>query len=697
MSIDKISGCLTPNRFIPIDSEELTALEYMGKLTKKTNEVVENVNQNTNGLKGKLDKTEYYHDIEKNRKLSKDGDFTGSWFGIKSPSYSEPGMAGVVEKNRLDIVDIKNELNGIKHITIANLNNYGVVGDGVADDTDSFQAFINDMTGYVLLPPNLTFKLTDEIIIDKSNVKIDFNGSTINYHNEKSVDLTIDRKSGVFKIHKDVDSTVGDIVSLTQEGNNLSLHTKLTFANKPTISVGEYMIVHVQKTENYSQETLDPCMRYMCRVCSVDGKDVIIDYASPYTYEGEFHFARAYKVSPISDIEIKNVNFNEVHDFQFYTEQSSSIPSDTQAKFISLVNARNVLNLTVHNVKTSNTTNPVILTQDCRNIDIKNLYVGKVAVTCGGRGYGCQINDSIHVTIKNVHCVYVRHACDFTRVAFATVENVQAQNTFGVGFMTHGAFEHDLRFLHCNGSSALGAGLRFGKSSKNVYYENCIIPHFGHSFANGVEMKKCKVNIKPTDWDSSWSTEDGQWQSALFSDCDITMTCGYYGGIQRDLYNGVLLRFERCKIELVAGRSGNVSIAVRKLNMRFTECDVTYKTSSRNENTFGACQVVFEGCYLHNIILTCASNYDTVIRMINTTLSSDIANTTFIHLSATDNDCIVMLSNLKINKGTGLKLVSSGFATSKHKVLVNGCVGTSVTSNLNSSVLKSYVGNIGVE
>ena len=39
--MDKINAVLTPNRFIPIDSEELTALELIGKVVNKTNEVVD--------------------------------------------------------------------------------------------------------------------------------------------------------------------------------------------------------------------------------------------------------------------------------------------------------------------------------------------------------------------------------------------------------------------------------------------------------------------------------------------------------------------------------------------------------------------------------------------------------------------------------------------------------------------------------
>lgn len=89
---------LSPNRFIPNDYEELTALELIGKQNAKIDETVEQTNVNTDEVNKKLNRVDYYDDIVKNRKISESGNFTGSWFGISSPSYAEPGIADVVEQ-----------------------------------------------------------------------------------------------------------------------------------------------------------------------------------------------------------------------------------------------------------------------------------------------------------------------------------------------------------------------------------------------------------------------------------------------------------------------------------------------------------------------------------------------------------------------------------------------------------------------
>ena len=107
--MDKINAVLTPNRFIPIDSEELTALELIGKVVNKTNEVVDKTITQDEEIKKRL-KIETFKDEMVKRKLDDNGDFTGSWFGIKSPSFANETQGAMIEKNREDIIKNKEEL-----------------------------------------------------------------------------------------------------------------------------------------------------------------------------------------------------------------------------------------------------------------------------------------------------------------------------------------------------------------------------------------------------------------------------------------------------------------------------------------------------------------------------------------------------------------------------------------------------------
>lgn len=111
-----IDHCLNHNRFIPINTEELTALELIGKTVEKTNEVVTNhnnlnyeVKENEKDIEDKvsnLNNKKVSHDdmlkVYKNNK----GDHLGSWQGVERPEMSEPGIQGAVIRNTDNIESV---------------------------------------------------------------------------------------------------------------------------------------------------------------------------------------------------------------------------------------------------------------------------------------------------------------------------------------------------------------------------------------------------------------------------------------------------------------------------------------------------------------------------------------------------------------------------------------------------------------
>lgn len=102
----KIEHCLNHNRFIPVDTEELTALELIGKTVEKTNEVVVKTNEieiitNDNTV-NKVSHTDML-DKYKNDK----GDHVGSWQGVARPEMSEPGIQGAVIRNSDNIEEMR--------------------------------------------------------------------------------------------------------------------------------------------------------------------------------------------------------------------------------------------------------------------------------------------------------------------------------------------------------------------------------------------------------------------------------------------------------------------------------------------------------------------------------------------------------------------------------------------------------------
>ena len=73
-----------------LDREELSVLELVGKTAKKTNEIVE----------------------ETNKKVDVDGDFNGTWIGMK-PTQTNEFIQAQVDSNTNKIEEVTNELQTI--------------------------------------------------------------------------------------------------------------------------------------------------------------------------------------------------------------------------------------------------------------------------------------------------------------------------------------------------------------------------------------------------------------------------------------------------------------------------------------------------------------------------------------------------------------------------------------------------------
>lgn len=129
----------------------------------------------------------FYKDLESGKQ-----DYRGSWHGIPRPEYAEPGIQGQVTKNREEIEEARmGETSLVKiikkifdkifnSIYYVSLDEYGVKGDGVTDDTENIQRCINENPNKIIISKSgKTYKITkglklsDYITLDFSNSVID--------------------------------------------------------------------------------------------------------------------------------------------------------------------------------------------------------------------------------------------------------------------------------------------------------------------------------------------------------------------------------------------------------------------------------------------------------------------------------------------------------------------------------------------
>lgn len=150
--------------------------KWVGKLIEKSDEV-EQIAKDNQTKKVSHEQMKKMYKMEYNN-VTDNTDFTGSWFGIKSPTFSEPGIANVVEKIRIFIDKF------FTNDTYALIEKFGAVGDGITDDTQALRNYINYVNEnnkkIAYIPNGYTFKVTDVINCEKE-IKIYSVSGVINH------------------------------------------------------------------------------------------------------------------------------------------------------------------------------------------------------------------------------------------------------------------------------------------------------------------------------------------------------------------------------------------------------------------------------------------------------------------------------------------------------------------------------------
>jgi hypothetical protein len=169
---------------LELDAEELSALELMGKVATKNNELVEGHNvleTKTNNLE--INK-ENISDLEQNRKLDKNGDFTGTWHGLK-PSQTNEAISSLVDSHSEDLSQKTQEISELysskankdEVFTMANMGQdirEALTGGSVAvvgiktvfpDNVNDGAVTDNKIKGLTIVSKNL---------FDKHNIKVGY-------------------------------------------------------------------------------------------------------------------------------------------------------------------------------------------------------------------------------------------------------------------------------------------------------------------------------------------------------------------------------------------------------------------------------------------------------------------------------------------------------------------------------------------
>lgn len=608
-------------------------------------------------------------------------------------------------KNQLSSAfeDVNNELTSLFEL---NPGKHGVTFDGVTDDSDALQKFFDNdfVSGNIIFPQNKVLYLTKPITLKRSNLTIDLNGCTIKWGNINSYDEALERNVGVFQFEGETVADFGAIVGFSNYDETNIEHggrvvSVVEVESTTGLNPNDFVKVYVKTSNTQSIDTLSPYVILLTKVLRVEQDRIWVEYNTPYDFGTNYVFSQLRKYNPIHNVTIKNGYFVDLNDWNYKVESQAGIPTSVLNKCVCFINATGVSNCRFDNISARNTTNPVVKVSLGYDIVVNDLYVDRPSITCGGRGYGVQLENVIYGKVNNVYGNYVRHCVDFSGCYFSEMKNVRGNYTFGSSFMTHGCYDHDLLFENCYGSMSLGAGLAYGKCSINVTVKNSIISQLGHSYAYGLKIEDSKVLIVSSDF----SSETELWQNATFVNSDVDVLGGFYSASNRFDGKDKSLRFLNCNVNLL-NFGKNTTQTFRGFDLiLFDGGKLVNETNMVNKsnltvNIGGVNRFNLNGTYIESVYFELASNTSTFLTATNINVSSKLKESdvyALFNIQSGDNYNAININGAScVNTIGSLRFVRIG-GTSKNKenVVVSNCMLDGVKFYLNSINNTLLLGN----
>jgi hypothetical protein len=379
-----------------------------------------------------------------------------------------------------DKIGILNEQ--VKTIEI-NLANYPRL-DGETTDDGRFNRAIADLPdgGKLTLEPFASYTLNTIKFINKSNITINFNHSTINFTAKASNNSF--GEIGVLNFHGTL--VGGDAISYIRSVGtsthvppaeapvlqSIEPHEPLTpfgrcskvrTSNNDYFNVGDYIWLMGWSRANrmpYDSNLFEPEIRRVAKVIAKDASYLYIDYYTPWTIncvDVSSERSRAMKVNPIKNIKIENINMVD----QTTLATPNSPTSQELKEALSGISALLVDGLTINGFNLDKPKYPALYLQYSRNINLKNIYAKDAQMLGGGQGYLVQFIGCSKGTVVNADSYKCRHTVDFSWSDNFYIEDARGQENYERSLSIHGICEHDLFYKRCKGGIAIGSGISY--------------------------------------------------------------------------------------------------------------------------------------------------------------------------------------------------------------------------------------------
>jgi len=356
---------------------------------------------------------------------------------------------------------------------------FGIAADGVTDDTDKIQAMFNGLSkpANVIFPQNSKIIVSKPIVITNSNLKINFNGSTLKYTGTQALDHNngSDRYYGALMFVGTVETDYKNISSVVQNKGfvvpkNTLGHTdydgqttppdqvselKLASGVNNDFAIGDYVEVTIKNYDGtYSKTYADNPAEINgieCEVVAIDGQKVYVDFASDYVFDN-LKSATIRKIIPVKNIEINDLKFEDNNE----TVIPDSPTSDDRDSWVSGLKFIRCANVRINNFSASKHRFPALSMWQVHGYDITDSEASDARYLGPGCGYLMQLISTTHGIVNNAHGINIRHLVDLSASGHVLIKNSRMPNAWLNAFDCHGTGEFDVSYQNCVGNFLFG-------------------------------------------------------------------------------------------------------------------------------------------------------------------------------------------------------------------------------------------------
>ena len=375
--------------------------------------------------------------------------------------------------------------------TLESTNNYvyvdlfGALGDGVTDDTDAFETMVESLKDgdTIILRPGANYILSRSIIINKHNITVDGNFSTLTWNSSLNQPGTALSQS-ILRFIGELGTTWTTVSDIDTSGN-----VKVTVNTPGHFSVGEMVYLGVPSgTFDTTGGFLDykPQIGAMVQILGITDNVIELDHRVPFEIDITSGVnARLTKIYPILNPKVVRLNIHDAIPIEENPDNRSWMVG---------ISFHYALNPVVEDIKVTNWKVKGVRFVNSRNIYGNRLLFDSPRSVVAACGYGIQVAATTKGMLRNVYGVGTRHLIDFsagTHVYVDVAEDLKSTNT---AFDCHGLSEHNITFNKIRGGLVLGNGpSEFPMVTEEILVTGSILTSFANSYSKGLTIRDSHI------------------------------------------------------------------------------------------------------------------------------------------------------------------------------------------------------------